>query len=410
VTDDKSTDAMDLAFNKKRADDRKSWLKQYDRTKVLRDDRHLTHRDFVDYELIHFSNYDLERSLPSAIDGLKVSQRKIIFGCFKRKLTSEIRVAQLAGYISEAVLYHHEVSLRRTSDWLRTTLVPTTSIFSDRTGNSVPGSRVEGLCVGQVHPYRTISCHYENFPSRGRPGVVTGRTTVKIEPTFSHHSDGPRQFVHRHWYRLQYVHPVVRSSGRPRQRRRYALSEELQPMTPKYRGFKGAITAIPDDNGNVQKWSSSGIKRRVTERPSRSSNFLSGRGRNYKTFLEAEVAKMVYSKLWTHTTQTDVSFTLRYATAQDATDAMVGDTLRRQNQNSTTRRTSTYSAPIRSSLSLKIRLPSSVRMERFDWRRTTNARLSGERIGSSTHPTEREGQVCFGHRREDRATGKKSRP
>jgi DNA topoisomerase-2 len=112
VTDDKSTDAMDLAFNKKRADDRKSWLKQYDRTKVLRDDRHLTHRDFVDYELIHFSNYDLERSLPSAIDGLKVSQRKIIFGCFKRKLTSEIRVAQLAGYISEAVLYHHEVSLQ----------------------------------------------------------------------------------------------------------------------------------------------------------------------------------------------------------------------------------------------------------------------------------------------------------
>jgi DNA topoisomerase-2 len=56
VTDDKSTDAMDLAFNKKRADDRKSWLKQYDRTKVLRDDRpQLTHRDFVDYELIHFS-------------------------------------------------------------------------------------------------------------------------------------------------------------------------------------------------------------------------------------------------------------------------------------------------------------------------------------------------------------------
>jgi DNA topoisomerase-2 len=30
--------------------------------------------------------------------------------------------------------------------------------------------------------------------------------------------------------------------------------------------IKGAITAIPDDNGNVQKWSSSGIKRRVTEK------------------------------------------------------------------------------------------------------------------------------------------------
>jgi DNA topoisomerase-2 len=60
------------------------------------------------------------------------------------------------------------------------------------------------------------------------------------------------------------AYPVVRSSDVLDNARRYALSEELQPMTPKYRGSKGAITAIPDDNGNVQKWSS-GIKRRVTK-------------------------------------------------------------------------------------------------------------------------------------------------
>jgi hypothetical protein len=68
----------------------KTWLTKYDRSKVLRGDcPTLTHRDFVDYELIHFSNYD-SADLPSAIDRLKVSQRKIMFGCFKKKLTTEI--------------------------------------------------------------------------------------------------------------------------------------------------------------------------------------------------------------------------------------------------------------------------------------------------------------------------------
>jgi hypothetical protein len=100
-------------------------------------------------------------------------------------------------------------------------------------------------------------------------------------------------------------------------------------MTPKYRGFKGAITAIPDDNGNVQKWSSSGIKRRVTEKAIEIIELPVGTWtEDYKTFLEAEVAKMVYSKLWTHTTPRQTSASLRYATAQDATDAMAGDTLR----------------------------------------------------------------------------------
>jgi DNA topoisomerase-2 len=46
-------------------------------------------------------------------DGLKPSQRKILYSCFKRKLYSEIRVAQLAGYVSENAAYHHgEASLQ----------------------------------------------------------------------------------------------------------------------------------------------------------------------------------------------------------------------------------------------------------------------------------------------------------
>jgi hypothetical protein len=81
-------------------------------------------------------------------------------------------------------------------------------------------------------------------------------------------------------------------------------------MTPKYRGFKGAITAIPDDNGNVQKWSSSGIKRRVTEKAIEIIELPVGTWTEDKTFLEAEVAKMVYSKLWTHTTPRQTSASL----------------------------------------------------------------------------------------------------
>jgi DNA topoisomerase-2 len=46
------------------------------------------------------------------VDGLKISLRKILYSAFKRKLTSEIKVAQFSGYVSEHSSYHHgEASL-----------------------------------------------------------------------------------------------------------------------------------------------------------------------------------------------------------------------------------------------------------------------------------------------------------
>lgn len=111
-----SDEAIDLAFNKKRADDRKEWLMRYNRSNVLDYiDMNVPYETFVDKELIHFSNRDLERSIPHLCDGLKESVRKILFGCFKRRLyTNEIKVAQLSGYISEVSSYHHgEASLQQ---------------------------------------------------------------------------------------------------------------------------------------------------------------------------------------------------------------------------------------------------------------------------------------------------------
>lgn len=110
-----SDERLELAFNKKKADDRKCWLGQYDRQNVLDyTDPQVPFETFVDRELIHFSNYDLERSIPSLCDGFKVSQRKILYSCFKKNLTDkEIRVAQLAAYVSENAAYHHgEASLQ----------------------------------------------------------------------------------------------------------------------------------------------------------------------------------------------------------------------------------------------------------------------------------------------------------
>ena len=111
-----SNESICLAFDKKRADDRKQWLYNYDKQNILdtilENTNKIEYSQFIHKELIHFSNYNLERSIPSICDGLKKSLRKILYCCLKRKLYKEVKVAQLAGYVSEHGAYHHgEASL-----------------------------------------------------------------------------------------------------------------------------------------------------------------------------------------------------------------------------------------------------------------------------------------------------------
>ena len=108
-----SGDAIDMVFNKKRADDRKDWLKYYDRDAYLDTSKiNVSYEEFINKELIHFSKYDCDRSIPNLMDGLKISLRKILFASFKKNLTTEIKVAQFSGYVSEHSGYHHgEASL-----------------------------------------------------------------------------------------------------------------------------------------------------------------------------------------------------------------------------------------------------------------------------------------------------------
>lgn len=111
---------INLAFEQKGdvngksyADLRKKWLLDYDHSRVLdMKEKNLSYTRFIHDDLIHFSNYDNIRAIPSICDGLKPSQRKVLYGVFKRNLVSEIKVAQLGGYVSEQSAYHHgEASL-----------------------------------------------------------------------------------------------------------------------------------------------------------------------------------------------------------------------------------------------------------------------------------------------------------
>jgi len=201
------SDLIDMVFRKDRVEDRKQWLLNcpkdiyLDYTEVTEDG--LKYSEFINREYILFSKYDNDRSIPNLLDGFKTSQRKVLFGCLKRKLSkNEIKVAQLTGYIAEHSAYHHGeqslqgtivnmaqnyvvrclvVAVLRQPKWFVHELtpfsafrafsrVPTTSICSRRRGNSV---RV----AVEARTRRRLVTSLPNWnPSRGR--FSTRTTTI----------------------------------------------------------------------------------------------------------------------------------------------------------------------------------------------------------------------------------------
>ncbi|PWZ27424.1 DNA topoisomerase 2 [Zea mays] len=106
--DDQDGNHIELAFSKKRIADRKQWLTNFQPgTYIDQREKHVKYSDFINKELILFSMADLQRSIPSMVDGLKPGQRKILFCSFKRNFVKEAKVAQFSGYVSEHSAYHH---------------------------------------------------------------------------------------------------------------------------------------------------------------------------------------------------------------------------------------------------------------------------------------------------------------
>ena len=119
--DDSMDESIILAFDKTKSDLRKTWLLESTEKKASELEvpygnvERLNISDFIHKDLVNFSLADLKRSFAHVSDGLKPSQRKVLYACFAKNLTSEMKVAQLAAYVSEKTSYHHgEVSLADT--------------------------------------------------------------------------------------------------------------------------------------------------------------------------------------------------------------------------------------------------------------------------------------------------------
>lgn len=121
-------DSIVMAFSKKHIESRKEWLTAHmdevkrrkhlglpERYLYTKGTKAVTYADFVNLELVLFSNADNVRSIPCLVDGFKPGQRKVMFTCFKRNDKREVKVAQLSGSVAEMSAYHHgEVSLQMT--------------------------------------------------------------------------------------------------------------------------------------------------------------------------------------------------------------------------------------------------------------------------------------------------------
>ena len=255
---DNSKDAVDKAFNKNRADDRKRWLKKYDKNNIIDEEqKSVTCEEFIDKELIHFSNYDVQRSIPHLMDGFKPSQRKILFACFKRKLTKEIRVAQLAGYVSEHSGYHHgEASLNGAI----------IGMAQDFMGSNN---------INLLSPNGQFGSRIQNGKDAGSPRYIHTALTDISTKLYISSDEASLEFLEDDGLSIEPVYyapviPMILVNGSQgigtgystsipmfnpkdifKQVRNKIDGKSIESLTPYYHGFKGSI--VKDGNGFVTK-------------------------------------------------------------------------------------------------------------------------------------------------------------
>ncbi|OKO90321.1 DNA topoisomerase 2 [Penicillium subrubescens] len=151
---------IELAFSKKKADERKEWLRQFKPGTYLDHSMDkISYTDFINKELILFSMADNQRSIPSVVDGLKPGQRKVLYTCFRRNLKKDMKVVELAGLVSGMTAYQHgDVSLQQTIVGLAQTFVGSNNINTlEPSGNF--GSRLQGGgdCASARYIYTRLS-------------------------------------------------------------------------------------------------------------------------------------------------------------------------------------------------------------------------------------------------------------
>lgn len=268
-------DSIVMAFSRKHIESRKEWLTSHmdevKRRKLLglperylytKGTKQVTYADFVNLELVLFSNADNVRSIPSLIDGFKPGQRKVLFTCLKRNDKREVKVAQLAGSVGEMSAYHHgEVSLQMTIVNLAQNYVGSNNINLLQPVGQF-GTRLMGgkdaasprYIFTKMSPLTRLIFHPADDPLL----TYEVEDAQKIEPTWYipiipmvlvNGADG----IGTGWSTKIYNHnprDIIQNL------RRMLADEEPVEMHPWYKHFKGAIEYISDGryicSGNVQ--------------------------------------------------------------------------------------------------------------------------------------------------------------
>lgn len=107
--DETTDELLYKIFHKSQTQERKEWMTHWNPDIYQIPEKIYNITDYLNQELMRFSLEDCRRSIPYIYDGLKVSQRKILYAIFKKNLGDQqsLKVAQFAGYCAEVSNYHH---------------------------------------------------------------------------------------------------------------------------------------------------------------------------------------------------------------------------------------------------------------------------------------------------------------
>lgn len=156
--DDKASESLSLAFDTGRENDRKEWINSY--VPCTRESKTIT--EFVNNDLITHSFENVQRNITSVVDGLKQSQRKILYTCIKKAKVKSYKVSDMKGLVSAETNYHYgDKSLEDTIFNMGKSYVGSNNIpllqgegnFGSRVGNDTAQARYPSVKLSPIVNY-----------------------------------------------------------------------------------------------------------------------------------------------------------------------------------------------------------------------------------------------------------------
>lgn len=114
--DDQHEQYLRMAFDGTLADMRKKWITDWKDIIPLEEEGVEPISKFVHNELIDYMTENIERGIPSMLDGLKKCQRQVLYGAYKlwagstklfKTRVDPVQVGQFGNEVARVVMYHH---------------------------------------------------------------------------------------------------------------------------------------------------------------------------------------------------------------------------------------------------------------------------------------------------------------